>query len=260
MQDGIVVDGVAAVTRYAGLWFNEKAPPMQPFFGAGLAFSKCHAFQNVPYDPYMSYLFKGEEFNRAARLFTHGYDMYPPTYAYAFHHYDDDPMPHGFENTPKRSRGFLTGSSSKAEDRWRRIFGMDLHHAPLMIDDDLETFGLGHRRTLDEFLKFAGIDLVKETVTDFCDKAYKIKWVPYHYEDSKENPFRPSGPSCPSRMSHKCCTNLQRSRLKSQPWLSLTNDHIEEMLRHPPRRPDPLAAGNDPIYDSGDAPFGPCQH
>ena len=30
-----------------------KTPTLCPFFGAGVAFAKCHADANVPYDPYM---------------------------------------------------------------------------------------------------------------------------------------------------------------------------------------------------------------
>lgn len=33
-------------------------------YGAGLAFSKCHAELKVPIDPHTPYIFDGEEFNR----------------------------------------------------------------------------------------------------------------------------------------------------------------------------------------------------
>ncbi len=38
--------------------------PRQAYFGAGLVFSKCHADHNVPYDPYMPFLFKVREYRR----------------------------------------------------------------------------------------------------------------------------------------------------------------------------------------------------
>ena len=46
--------------------------------GAGLSFSKCHAELKVPVDPHTPGIFDGEEFNRAARFFTYGYDIYTP--------------------------------------------------------------------------------------------------------------------------------------------------------------------------------------
>ena len=47
-------------------------------WGAGLSFSKCHAELKVPVDPHTPGIFDGEEFNRAARFFTYGYDVYTP--------------------------------------------------------------------------------------------------------------------------------------------------------------------------------------
>ena len=47
-------------------------------WGAGLSFSKCHAELKVPVDPHTPGIFDGEEFNRAARFFTYGYDIYTP--------------------------------------------------------------------------------------------------------------------------------------------------------------------------------------
>ena len=42
------------------------------------SFSKCHAELKVPVDPHTPGIFDGEEFNRAARFFTYGYDVYTP--------------------------------------------------------------------------------------------------------------------------------------------------------------------------------------
>ena len=56
-------------------------------WGAGLSFSKCHAERKTPYDPSLPYVFDGEEFSKAARLWTYGYDMYTPHRVYVFHDY-----------------------------------------------------------------------------------------------------------------------------------------------------------------------------
>ena len=56
-------------------------------WGAGLSFSKCHAERKTPYDPSLPFVFDGEEFSKAARLWTYGYDMYTPHRVYVFHDY-----------------------------------------------------------------------------------------------------------------------------------------------------------------------------
>ena len=55
--------------------------------GAGLSFSKCHAEKKVPYDPHTPHIFDGEEFSRAIRFWTHGYDIYSPNRVYVLHDY-----------------------------------------------------------------------------------------------------------------------------------------------------------------------------
>ena len=56
-------------------------------WGAGLSFSKCHAERKAPYDPHTPFIFDGEEFSRAVRLWTWGYDIYTPHRVYVVHHY-----------------------------------------------------------------------------------------------------------------------------------------------------------------------------
>jgi hypothetical protein len=56
-------------------------------WGAGLSFSKCHAERKVPYDPYVPGIFDGEEWSRAVRFWTYGYDIYTPNRVYISHNY-----------------------------------------------------------------------------------------------------------------------------------------------------------------------------
>lgn len=56
-------------------------------WGAGLSFSKCHAERKVPYDPYLPGIFDGEEWSRAVRFWTYGYDIYTPNKVYISHNY-----------------------------------------------------------------------------------------------------------------------------------------------------------------------------
>ena len=51
---------------------NLARPKLSTLWAAGVAFSKCHAEREVPYDPYTPHVFDGEEFSRGARLWTAG--------------------------------------------------------------------------------------------------------------------------------------------------------------------------------------------
>ena len=68
---------------------NMPRPKMtNAVWGAGLSFSKCHAERKVPYDPHTPFIFDGEEFSRAIRFWTWGYDIYTPHRVYVVHDYD----------------------------------------------------------------------------------------------------------------------------------------------------------------------------
>ena len=68
---------------------NLVAPKLtNSLWGAGLSFHKVHADLSVPVDPYLDYVFDGEEGSRAVRFWTHGYDVYAPDKVLVTHDYN----------------------------------------------------------------------------------------------------------------------------------------------------------------------------
>ena len=65
-QAGMVRNGVAAAASHLA------RPMLGCLWGAGLSFARCHAERAVPADPHTAGVFDGEEFTKAARLFTNG--------------------------------------------------------------------------------------------------------------------------------------------------------------------------------------------
>src|SRR5574343_1318206 len=63
-----------------------KSP--KPFVAGGFMFLESSFLLEVPYDPYLSGLFQGEETLFSARLFTHGYDIFAPNKPVCSHHYN----------------------------------------------------------------------------------------------------------------------------------------------------------------------------
>jgi hypothetical protein len=232
-------------------------PILVAFFGAGIAFNKCHANKVVPYDPYMPFLFKGEEYDRSARLWTHGYDLYAPRKNYAYHFYDDDPRPKGFDNKP-RDRSFLNGNREvdvllvQSEMRWQAVFGMlspppptngqddsrlqrlqKAHNKALELStaaaQDVDLFGLGTRRSLREYLMFSGISLLKHTTQDLCDKLGKMPWIPWDIPDN----FEPLGYQCNFDMESTCpCySTLSQGLRNADEHLKLTNHELFDQYK-----------------------------
>lgn len=149
-------------------------------WGAGLSFSKCHAELKVMVDPHTPHVFDGEEFNRAARFFTHGYDIYTPNRVYILHDY------HKSQSNPIQSswHGGGNGYGSLDDSNIRLKTMIDV---PGGETDPLKAlklkqskYGLGDRRSLDQLIQFSGIDLRhKKPSIDGKNRCGNIRWVPF---------------------------------------------------------------------------------
>ena len=203
----------------------------------------------------MPFLFKGEEFNRAARLWTHGYDLYAPRKNYAYHFYDDDPKPADLPAAAKkpRDRSFLHGSSEvselvlQSELRWQAVFGMlepppavdgadshrlsrlkNAHARGAQLKDfsaaDVELFGVGTRRSLREMQTFSGVSLLKHATKDLCDQIGKMPWVPWDVPRD----FEPLGRGCvpPKAAKCRCRSALDQAADRAALYLNLSNHEV----------------------------------
>lgn len=234
-----------------------KTPYRVAFFGAGVAFSKCHADHNVPYDPYMPFLFKGEEFNRAARLFTHGYELYSPNVNFVYHWYpSEEKPPHLRDRAAKRkshfesrsvSTAFLTDETIK---RWRNALGLPISSAPLERSmENSQLFGIGHVRSLSSFLGFAGVDFQRQILTSRCNRIGHMEWVPYDFDAEH---FNPLGPDCPAGTPpSQCCTTLNRARKAAEAMLAMTSDEMADVARASKRMTLNAVSKNNALRASG---------
>lgn len=126
-------------------------PRLQSQLAGGFNFGDCKQAKEIRNDPYTPYLFHGEEYSRAARLWTHGYDFYAPSEDICFHWYEprkvvwERDWPHRFK-IQQRSRR-----------RVRRMLGLPISQ-PDVDDTDLDKFSLGNVRTFEQWKVFSGID------------------------------------------------------------------------------------------------------
>lgn len=58
-----------------------------PFIGAGFFFAHSSFLADVPFDPYVPWVFMGEEILESLRMWTWGYDIYSPTRNVLSHFY-----------------------------------------------------------------------------------------------------------------------------------------------------------------------------
>ncbi|OQS05126.1 GlcNac transferase [Thraustotheca clavata] len=158
----------------ADLILQPKYPQMSALWGAGLSFSKCHAEKRVPIDPHTLWMFDGEEFLRASRLWTHGYDMYSPSRTGCV-------VYHNYTSVPKRFESIQIDETTRAQERERGINRFKfLVHWPFkgeMDNAELDKYQYGTARSLESYLEFSGITFdSNKTDKHSCRQLY---WKPY---------------------------------------------------------------------------------
>ncbi|CAM9348151.1 unnamed protein product, partial [Ectocarpus sp. 13 AM-2016] len=162
-------------------------PKLTTTWGAGYSFSKCHAERRVPYDPNLDRIFDGEEFSKMARLWTNGYDVYTPRRGHLVHDYSH---PHHAQTTSWRSNKKVEGDGGKDRQRLANQRLWNLMEMPQSREEGRrevqgDPWGLGDRRTLDEFIEFTGVDLRNKehigVTGDRCGSG--VEWVPYSLDD-----------------------------------------------------------------------------
>lgn len=132
--------------------------------GAGCLFAPGAFAQQFPYDP--NFYFHGEEQALAARLYTHGWDIFHMPALPLYHLYNT-----GETGVPKRALHWDEAQDAQRTHKW---WGLEQRSrqrlADLVAGKDLGVYGLGRERTMAQYAAFCGIDYAARTL---ALQAYK---------------------------------------------------------------------------------------
>ena len=138
-----------------------------PYLTGGFFFTTSNFLQEVPFDPHLDFLFVGEEISHSIRAWTTGFDIYTPTQNIVYHYYTrkDDPK-------------IWTDKSYRDDDAFnkvKKLLKLDENASvPAYIQMNIDKYGLGTTRTLQDYYIFAGIDTNTKNVNkNFCDNTYE---------------------------------------------------------------------------------------
>ena len=150
-------------------------PRYAPFIGAGFVFAHASFVKEVPFDPYLPFIFMGEELNFGARAFTHGWDIFCPPRSVVAHAYLRKQKPK-FWGALQRSIGAGTHNSLQkfVLPRVKHMVGYPENEAvsslaAASLVGHLETYGLGSARPVSAYRDYADLD--------FAAKRHaSVKW------------------------------------------------------------------------------------
>ncbi|KQT12422.1 hypothetical protein ASG30_03780 [Ramlibacter sp. Leaf400] len=137
----------------------ETDRPLPGFhLGAGCLFAPGRFALEFPYDPAL--YFHGEEQALAARLYTHGWDIFHVPGLPLRHLYND-----GNSGVPPRPLHWdATHEAGRAQAWWQLEQRSRARLGALLAGEPLGVYGLGRERTLAQYAKWCGIDYARRTL------------------------------------------------------------------------------------------------
>lgn len=160
----------------------DELPRPNPYVAAGMMFAESDFAREVPFDPNLPYLFVGEEILHSVRLWTHGWDVFTPNENVIYHFYTR-------EDEPKFWNDVSYNNDADSVNKVRNLLDLeDANAMSPMMGKNLNVYGLGKERTLQQYFDFAGIDKEKKTINfDFC-KEHDVfaRWE--KFRDTEKQP------------------------------------------------------------------------
>ena len=155
--------GMISFLGAEGVDMNQYSYVQTPFIASGMFFCEGKCIKEVPYDPHLPNLFVGEEILHSARVWTSGYDIYSPTEIVVYHLYTRSDQPHIWDD--KKDYNDLD-----AFVKVKNILELDKNaKVPNHLRSNMDKYGLGKGRSLQEYFDFAGIDLEnRKVIKNFC--------------------------------------------------------------------------------------------
>lgn len=117
------------------------------------------------YDPNL--YFRGEEITLSARAYTHGYDLFHPTFPIIWHYYLRPQEQKHWDNH-QNGKGFIINTNirdTKAKERVRKLLGIEKNNI------NFGRYGLGTERSLHQYELYAGLDFPNKRIHKNCYDA-----------------------------------------------------------------------------------------
>lgn len=161
--------------------------PIRGLFVSGHYYFTLGRFVNdYPYDPEM--YFAGDEITLTVRSFTLGYDIYHPHRCVVYHHYGRlDRNKHWGDHGENEKR------TGKIKNTWGELDSYSKKRIRQLLEQennniDLGVFGLGSERSLDEFIKYSGMDTRRKIIHNDAIAGVEPPMV-YENEEQWERGF-----------------------------------------------------------------------
>ncbi|EGZ28417.1 hypothetical protein PHYSODRAFT_537115 [Phytophthora sojae] len=164
------------------------SPVLQTQYTEVFHFGPTHALFDVRSDPHTPLISAGQEYARATRFWTRGYDFYAPNEDVLFARYkwQEPPLPMSSGSLGDRTEQQRQRRVDEANRRIRRLLGLPVSAQDGQLEQ-AEVYGVGKNRTMEAWRRFSGVDpraAYNESTTNqftLCGAVAtgKVHYVPY---------------------------------------------------------------------------------
>lgn len=146
------------------------------YVAGGMFFAESKFLNEVPFDPNLPYLFTGEEILHSVRFWTNGWDIFTPNENIIYHYYTRS-------DEPKVWNDSKTYNEKDAFDKVMYILKLKDIKLPLYMMENIDKYGVGNVRTLEQYFEYAGINVKEKKFNrNFCyDKNIPEIFKKYSY-------------------------------------------------------------------------------
>jgi hypothetical protein len=197
----------------AGWVKPDDMPRPNAYIAAGMFFCEGKFIQDIPFDPELDFLFIGEELLLSARFYTHGWDIFTPNKNTIYHMYTRESDPKFWENQHI--------DSESASQKARYILGLDNDKSKLTPRQLhlMDRYGLGKERSLDDYYRYAGIDIKKkEVLKNMCEENQLRVEKKYSATLPEEQQAPPPPPADTTTTTHKKKTTASQICFQVITW------------------------------------------
>jgi hypothetical protein len=180
-QDGpFHIPNVPYLLKFKTLWHKGHDPVHGFLISGGCIFTLGKVIEEMPADPFL--YFSGEEQAIALKLWTHGYNIFHWGKLPVFHLYasatvssDNTRRKHHWSDKETHEKVVKVAPWSYFQSRGQKRVE-DLCTGKLSAD---YPYGLGKARTLDQYIKWTGINYINRTATENAITGKDIFAIPY---------------------------------------------------------------------------------
>jgi hypothetical protein len=162
-------------------------PRFAPFTAAGYFVAHSDFLREVPFDPFLPWIFMGEEIIMSARLWTHGYDIFSPTISVLSHIYVRRHKPKFWESV---HRVYHPGVHNPLQmlvlNRVKYQLGYPEASKdfiwPKSILSAVDQYTMGTDRSVTDYLTMVGLNMTEKKVTNtrWCESGQPPKGFEQH--------------------------------------------------------------------------------